>query len=145
MDAQPADMLCSSASVAHCAKPGPPASIDVLFASDCIYRYNPDLHVRRMPPFSRLLRQLALSWVSYSWIRRVYSYHSNVTSQRVEEFFATAEEYDFRLISEFTKRTRSRSRSTYKSRRVLEAKIQRERSFTVKYWQIRTRSIVESE
>jgi len=141
MDAQPADMLCSSASVAHCAKPGPPASIDVLFASDCIYRYNPDLHVRRMPPFSRLLRQLALSWVSYSWIRRVYSYHSNVTSQRVEEFFATAEEYDFRLISEFTKRTRS----TYKSRRVLEAKIQRERSFTVKYWQIRTRSIVESE
>ena len=137
MDAQPADMLCSSASVAHCAKPGPPASIDVLFASDCIYRYNPDLHVRRMPPFSRLLRQLALSWVSYSWIRRVYSYHSNVTSQRVEEFFATAEEYDFRLISEFTKRT------TYKSR-VLEAKIQREQSFTVKYWQLRTRSIVES-
>ena len=69
--------------------------IDVLVASDCIY--NPDYH-------NALLQSASATICSELGIFIVgYSYHSNVTSQRVEEFFAKAEEYDFRLISEFKK------------------------------------------
>lgn len=35
--------IYAAVQVAHCAKPGPPASIDVCVVCDCIY--NPDLHV----------------------------------------------------------------------------------------------------
>jgi len=69
--------------------------IDVLVASDCIY--NPAYH-------DALLQSASGTICSERGIFIVgYSYHSNVTSQRVEEFFAKADEYDFRLISEFTK------------------------------------------
>lgn len=62
--------IYAAVQVAHCAKPGPPASIDVCclrlhLQSRSTCRKFLHVHVPRMPSFSRLLRQLALSWVSY--------------------------------------------------------------------------------
>ena len=70
--------------------------IDVLVASDCIY--NPTYH-------DALLRSASGTICSESGIFIVgYSYHMNVSKEQVEAFFAKAEEFDFCVVSEFTKK-----------------------------------------
>ena len=70
--------------------------IDVLVASDCIY--NPTYH-------DALLRSASGTISSERGIFIVgFSYHSNVSTEQVDAFFTKAKEFDFYVVSEFTKK-----------------------------------------